>query len=100
MSIAKTLTALKSVFICVLLCPRKLATTKLFISLHELCGFEFPAGAHIHQNFFYGCYHKNFGYRTSVIGMGGSTTGNYSDEASIFLTTLKCLDLCYPEGKA
>ncbi len=100
MSIAKTSKALKSVFICVLLCPRKLVTTKLFISLHGLCGFEFPAGVHIGQNFFSGCYYNNFGYRTSVIGMGGSTTGNYSDEASIFLTTLKCLDLCYLEDKA
>ena len=54
MSIAKTLKALKSVFISVLFCPQKLATTKLFISLHGFCSSEIPAGGNIHQNSFSG----------------------------------------------
>ncbi|MFC1883043.1 hypothetical protein ACFL2S_16360 [Thermodesulfobacteriota bacterium] len=36
----------------------------------------------------------------SAIEMGGSTTGNQADEASIFLTTAEVRGPCYPEGKA
>jgi len=43
---------------------------------------------------------KNFGYRTSAIGMSGSTISNHANETGIFFTTLKCLRLCCPDNKA